>query len=144
MWFVLPFQFKTKQTTKAIDSFPTSDIWASTRQNLSSGFLTKWDSNQPALLQRLARKLKFRSKQVQIWYFPIREQQRCWSAGSAPLFFAHPGRQVSSVEAHILSSVDNVCKPFGPISGLTECYACSGYKLFDTLILYSWKNFFIK
>ena len=39
-------------------------IW--TRQNLSSGFLTKLDSNQPAQLQRLDRKLKFRSYQVKV------------------------------------------------------------------------------
>ena len=31
-------------------------MWALTRQNLSSGFLTKRDSNQPPQLQRLARK----------------------------------------------------------------------------------------
>ena len=38
-----------------------SYIWASTRQELSSGFPTKRDSNQSPQLQRLARKLKFRS-----------------------------------------------------------------------------------
>ena len=31
------------------------NIWAATRENLSSGFLMKWDSNQPAQLQRLVR-----------------------------------------------------------------------------------------
>ena len=35
-------------------------IWASTRQNLSSGIPTKRDSNPSPQLQRLARKLKFR------------------------------------------------------------------------------------
>ena len=39
----------------------TSAIWASSRENLSSGFPTKRVSNQPAQLQRLARKLIFRS-----------------------------------------------------------------------------------
>ena len=34
----------------------TNIIWAATRENLSSGFPTNWDSNQPAKLQRLARK----------------------------------------------------------------------------------------
>ena len=34
-------------------------IWASSRQNLSSGFPTKRNSNQSAQLQGLARKLKF-------------------------------------------------------------------------------------
>ena len=34
-------------------------IWVSMRPNLSSGFLTKQDSNQSPQLQRLARKLKF-------------------------------------------------------------------------------------
>ena len=34
-------------------------IWAETRQNLSSGFLTKPDSNQSPQIQRLARILKF-------------------------------------------------------------------------------------
>ena len=33
-------------------------------KNLSSGFQTKVDSNQSPQLQRLARKLKFRSKEV--------------------------------------------------------------------------------
>ena len=40
------------------------DIRASTRENLSSGFPTKRDSNQSPQLQRLARKLKFHLKQV--------------------------------------------------------------------------------
>ena len=35
-------------------------IWASTRQNLSSGFLKKQGSNQSPQLQRLARNLKYR------------------------------------------------------------------------------------
>ena len=34
-------------------------IWAMSRQNLSSGFVTRQDSNQPVQLQRLARGLKF-------------------------------------------------------------------------------------
>ena len=44
------------------DSFLANEdsisIWASTRENLSLGFLTKRDSNQSPQLQRLARKLK--------------------------------------------------------------------------------------
>ena len=35
------------------------EIWASSRENLSSGFPTKRDSNQSPQLQRLARKKKF-------------------------------------------------------------------------------------
>ena len=35
--------------------------WASSRESLSSEFPTKWDLNQPAHVQVLARKLKFRS-----------------------------------------------------------------------------------
>ena len=38
--------------------------WASPREDLFSGFPTKRDSNQSPQLQRLARKLTFRSKQV--------------------------------------------------------------------------------
>ena len=40
-------------------------IWSSTGENLSSGFLTNWDSNQAAQLQRLFRKLKFCLQQVE-------------------------------------------------------------------------------
>ena len=40
------------------DPFPDT-IWASSRENLSSGFPTKRVSNQSPQLQRLARKLKF-------------------------------------------------------------------------------------
>ena len=36
-------------------------MWALMQQNLSSGFLTKRDSNESPQLQRLARILKFRS-----------------------------------------------------------------------------------
>ena len=39
-------------------------MWASSLQNLSSGFLTKRDSNQSPQLQRLARKLNFHLYQV--------------------------------------------------------------------------------
>ena len=47
--------------------------WVSLWQNLSSGFPTKQGSNQSPLLQRLARKLKFCLKEVEIWYFPVSE-----------------------------------------------------------------------
>ena len=49
-------------TTGAIQAlqYTTSINWASSRQNLSSGFLKKQDSNQSSQLQRQARKLKFR------------------------------------------------------------------------------------
>ena len=43
-----------------IGGFASSlNIWASSRQNLSSGFPTKRVSNQSPQLQSLARKLKF-------------------------------------------------------------------------------------
>ena len=40
----------------------------------------------------------------------------------------------------IVSSADNICKQFVPRSGPTNCRACSGSKLFDTLM----KEFFEK
>ena len=49
-------EFMYNRVKLPVRSPPT---WASTWQNLSSGFPTKWDSNQLAQLQRLARKLKF-------------------------------------------------------------------------------------
>ena len=58
-WLTL-FSTKTTQVTISLVFL----YWASPRQNLSSGFPTKWDSNQPAQLQRLARKLKFCLQQV--------------------------------------------------------------------------------
>ena len=39
--------------------FPDETIWASSRENLSSWFATRVDSNKSAQLQRLARGLKF-------------------------------------------------------------------------------------
>ena len=39
-------------------------IWVSSRENLSSGFPTLRDSNKSPRLQRLARKLNFRSYEV--------------------------------------------------------------------------------
>ena len=55
----------TNSDCKALQT-PNFDIsfndinWASSRENLSSGFATKRVSNQSLQLQRLARKLKFR------------------------------------------------------------------------------------
>ena len=43
----------------------------------------------------------------------------------------------------LVSSADNLCKPFGPRSGRTECLARSECKLFDTLIVFL-KEFFQK
>ena len=43
----------------------------------------------------------------------------------------------------LLSSADNLCKQFGPWSGLMFCRACSESKLFDTLMVFL-KDFFWK
>ena len=43
----------------------------------------------------------------------------------------------------LMSSADNICKQFGPRSGATKCWAWSGSKLFDTLMLFL-KEFFEK
>ena len=56
----------------------TEIIWASTREDLSSGFPTMQDSNQPAQLQRVARELKFRVLQVYQLYLQEGEQQWHW------------------------------------------------------------------
>ena len=54
------FKIPEKNILLSIGSFKVKFIWASPRQNLSSGFLKKRDSNQSPQLQRLARKMKFR------------------------------------------------------------------------------------
>ena len=43
--------------------------WASSRENLSSGFSTKVDSNRPAQLQKLGRGLKFRVQKLEVLYY---------------------------------------------------------------------------
>ena len=71
-------------------------IWASTRQNLSCGFLTKRDSNQSPQLQRFARKLKFRllaSLDMICSKMRITKALKSlsgWAGWSAPLLFANP------------------------------------------------------
>ena len=47
----------------------------------------------------------------------------------------------------LVSSADSISKRFGSISGLTKCQACSGCKLFDTLIVllrYFFKKLILK
>ena len=83
-------------------------IWATTRENRSSGFLTKQDYSQPTQLQRLARIVKFVASIDMI--FSIKGITKvlislCACEGwSAPLFVANSQRQVSCVQAHILSA----------------------------------------
>ena len=52
-------------------------VWASSRENLSSGFATRWDSNQSAWLQQLARVLKFwlQQEDVPVLYYPGSEKK---------------------------------------------------------------------
>ena len=57
-------------------------IWATTRQNVSSGVSEQPDTNRPAQPQKLARVLKFRLYNLEILYYLSSEQQRRWS-GSA-------------------------------------------------------------
>ena len=82
-------------------------IWAWTQQNLSSGFLTKQDSNQSPQLQRLARKLiillvaslDMILSDKQIIKALIRLHR---SAGwSVPLLFANTEDKFSCIEVHI-------------------------------------------
>ena len=76
--------------------------WASTKQNMSSGFLKKRDSNQSPQLQKLARNLKIllvacldmilSNKQITKALISLRG----WAGWSAPLLFANPRKQVFS------------------------------------------------
>ena len=77
------------------------------RENLSSGFPTRWDSNQPAQLQKLARGLKFRIQKLEVLYYQGSKQQKCWSdrcAGwPAPLLVVYSINRFSHDMAHINS-----------------------------------------
>ena len=74
--------------------------WASTRQYLSPGFPTKRDSNQSPRLQRLARKLTFRLKQLaNKWITKALTRLRIHAGWSASLLFAYPEDRLSRVEA---------------------------------------------
>ena len=84
-------------------------ICASSRENLSSGFSTRSDSNQPAQLEKPARTMKLQILKLEMLYHLGSEQQRCWSdcAGwSAPLLFAYGVNRFSHGVAHLL------CKRF--------------------------------
>ena len=50
-----------------------NDNWATSRENLSSGFPSKRVSNRSPQLQRISRKLKFHLYQVYICNFPKSE-----------------------------------------------------------------------
>ena len=58
-----------------------------------SRFQTKWDLNQPAQQQSLARKLKFGLKQVNKWITKVIWLRRC-ARWSAPLLFVNPRKLV--------------------------------------------------
>ena len=67
----------------AVSAFFASEIrhskWASSRENLSSGFATRVDLNRPAQLQRLAGFIKLHINKLEILYYLGSEQQRRWS-----------------------------------------------------------------
>ena len=77
------------------------NIWASPRENLSLGFPTKRDSNQPAQLQRLAKKLTFASSKSRYDTFQkvntkgLIRLHPC-AGWAVPVLFAYPRRQAFS------------------------------------------------
>ena len=54
-------------------------IWAMSRENLSSGFATREDTNRPAQPQKLGRCVKFWIWKLEVLYHLGSKQQRCWS-----------------------------------------------------------------
>ena len=64
MYLYKEIKFKPTNIGSKINWSGIQIIWASMRENLSSGFPTKLDSNRPAQLQTLARILKCCMKQV--------------------------------------------------------------------------------
>ena len=54
-------------------------IWASSREKPSSGFATRVELNWPSLPQKLCRDLKFQIYKLEVLYYLVSEQQRCWS-----------------------------------------------------------------
>ena len=81
------------------------NIWASLWENLSSGLPTKWDSNQSAQLQKLARKLTFRLQQVYIWYFSNKQITKALIR--LPLLYANNLRQIFSRRGpYVISKLD--------------------------------------
>ena len=91
---------------RTLRSTEYSSRWASKRQNLSPGFLTKRDSNQSPQLQRLDRKLKIACSKFR--FYMILSNKRitkelislrgctCWYV---PLIFVNTGDRFSRVEA---------------------------------------------
>ena len=73
-----PVALQTAQSARW-DLKKLKNIWATSREHLSSEFPTRWDSNRAARLQKLARVLNFRILQAEVLYYPSREQQRRWS-----------------------------------------------------------------
>ena len=72
-------------------------------EKASLGVSTWYDSNRPAQLQRLARVLKFRLKQVEVLYYLGSKQQRCWCAGwSTSLLLAYGINRFSHDVAHMI------------------------------------------
>ena len=76
-------------------------VWATMKENLSSGFPTKWDSNQSPHLQRVARKLTYHLASLDMILSKERRTKalirlRGFADWSAPLLFASPRRQVFS------------------------------------------------
>ena len=85
-------------------------VWAWSRENLSSGFPTRWDSNQPAQQLKLARDLKMWVKKLKVYYYLSRQQTTkvvirlhgC-TGWSMPLLFAYVKTSFSHDMAHISS-----------------------------------------
>ena len=91
-------------------------LWALSRENLSSGCLTKRDSDQSPQLQRLARKLNFF---FEVSLDMIVSNKRTTKAlislrgcagWSASLMFTNPRRQVFSrrLEAHLIYNIAQI------------------------------------
>ena len=65
-----------RETSLAYESrYILSDIKAATRENRSSGFPTRSDTNRPVQFQKTSRRLKFRFYEEEKLYYPCSENK---------------------------------------------------------------------
>ena len=91
------FWYSPDKRQKRISCQTIKTIWVTARENLTSGFATRVDSNRPAQLQKLGRALKFRIYKLEVLYYLGSKQLRCWPA---PLLFAYGKNRFSHDVAH--------------------------------------------
>ena len=143
--FVLMFFFPVNNFSVMSRHFPVFFSWARAKQRKKS--LSQWLNAVPPDQHCLQEYIQVQQDKTLTFVAPLSgsswpaKRNNEWKSQDSWRHITSSPNMAKMVDNELtlyllVSSADNLCKQFGPRSGLTTCRAWYGSKLFDTLMIF--------